>query len=254
VIRADDRQALVRAAARISALLVEDGRPPAESLLVEEFVAGAELAVEGFVREGRVEILAVFDKPDPLDGPFFEETIYVTPSRQSPDVLDGVQRLVAAAASALGLTHGPIHAELRLGVDGPRVLEVAARSIGGLCSRALRFGTGVSLEELILAGALGLDLGRLGPTSEATGVMMIPIPAAGRLMEVQGLEAARAVPLVAGVEITVPIGSVVRPLPEGDRYLGFVFASGPSPAAVEAALRHSHSQLSFRLESSPVPA
>jgi biotin carboxylase len=254
VIRADGLVALRRAIGRIEAILAESGGGEGSDLLVEEFVPGPELAVEGLVRAGRLEVVAVFDKPDPLDGPYFEETLYVTPSRAPHGDLAAVEELVAGAVHALGLTHGPVHAEARLGPQGPRLLEVAARSIGGLCSRALRFGAGISLEQLILAAAVGVDLGDRAPTRAASGVMMIPIPAAGRLLEVHGLPAAREVPHVSGVEITVPLGSLVRPLPEGNRYLGFLFASADTPAEVEAALRAGHRQLRFDIESSPVPA
>ena len=252
VIRVDDPEALRAAAGRIRAILAEDGGEEGSDLLVEEFVPGAELAVEGVVRAGPLEVVAVFDKPDPLEGPYFEETLYVTPSRAREGDLAAVQKLVGAAVDALGLTHGPIHAEVRLGPQGPRLLEVAARSIGGLCSRALRFGAGVTLEQLILAAAVGLDLGDLAPARSASGVMMLPIPAAGRLLEVQGVNDARLVPHVSGVEITVPLGSMVRPLPEGDRYLGFLFAAADTADEVEDALRAGHDRLRFVIESSPV--
>ena len=247
VIRADDPSSLAGAVGRIQALLEEEGIG-AQDLLLEEFVSGPELAVEGLLRAGDLEVVAVFDKPDPLEGPYFEETIYVTPSRAPEAVLGGVEALVTAAVQALGLTQGPVHAEVRLGPDGPRLIEVAGRSIGGLCSRALRFGAGTTLEQLILAAALGLDLGPLRPAHRSSGVMMIPIPHAGRLREVDGLLEARALPDIAGVEITVPLGTVVRPLPEGDRYLGFLFATGESPAQVEEALRQGHQQLRLVIE------
>lgn len=253
VIRADDAGALRQAVVRIRALLEEDGGGGPDDLLVEEFVPGPELAVEGVVVGGHLEVVAVFDKPDPLDGPYFEETLYVTPSRAPAPALAAVEALVAEAVGALGLTHGPVHAEVRLGPEGPRLLEVAARSIGGLCSRALRFGAGVSLEQLILAAAVGAEVGDLAPAHRASGVMMIPIPRAGRLRAVDGVSAAREVPNVSGVEITVALGSVVRPLPEGDRYLGFLFAAGDTPAQVEQALRAGHRCLRFVIEPSPVP-
>ena len=114
------------------------------------------MAVEGLLQGGELEVLAVFDKPDPMDGPFFEETIYVTPSRQPTAVLAAVESTVGRAAAALGLREGPVHAELRIGPSGAAtVLELAARSIGGLCARSLRFGAGVSLEEVIIRHALG---------------------------------------------------------------------------------------------------
>src|SRR4051812_40814297 len=248
VIRADTPEEAAAAALRVRSILADAGEDPAGRLLVERFVPGAEVAVEGLLREGDFEPLAVFDKPDPLDGPFFEETIYVTPPRLPPDVLATIEREAARAAAALGLSEGAVHAELR--VDGNRVtvLELAARSIGGLCSRSLRFGLGVSLEELILRHALGMPLDGMRREDHAAGVMMLPIPRAGTLRRVGGLEQARAVEGVGGVEITVANGRPVRPLPEGDRYLGFLFAKGDTPAQVEAALRAAHARLDVEIE------
>ena len=248
VIRADDAAGAARAADRIRRILADAGEDPGGPLLVEVFVPGQEVAVEGLLRGGRLEVLAVFDKPDPLEGPYFEETIYVTPSRHPAAVLDRAERAVAAACEALGLREGPIHAELRLPPgrpDEPVVLEVAARSIGGLCSRSLRFGLGVSLEEVILRHALGLPLDEAGLRREAaaSGVMMLPILRRGVLREVRGVEEARAVPGVDGLEITIPPGRPVVPLPEGDRYLGFLFARGEDPEAVERSLRAGHARL-----------
>jgi biotin carboxylase len=237
VIRADDPAAAVAAGERVRAILADAGEDPASPILVESFVAGPEVAVEGLLRGGRLEVLATFDKPDPLEGPYFEETIYVTPSRLAPPVQEEVAAVVAAGVGALGLVEGPVHAEVRLGAQGPVLLEVAARSIGGLCSRALRFGAGVSLEEVILRHAVGLEVGPLDREAGASGVMMVPIPRSGVLEEVRGAERARAVPGVEGVEVTIPRGHHVQALPEGDRYLGFVFARAGSPAAVEEALR-----------------
>jgi biotin carboxylase len=243
VIRANTPAEAHAAAERIRAILDD---PDAE-LLVERFAEGEEVAVEGLLENGRLEVLAVFDKPDPLDGPYFEETIYVTPSRKPREVLDEVHRLTAEAAAALGLTEGPIHAELRIG-SSPRVLELAARSIGGLCSRSLRFGLGVSLEELILRHALGLPLEHLRREELASGVMMLPIPKAGTLVDVHGQEEASATPHIAGLEISVPRGRHVTPLPEGDRYLGFLFAKAKTPEQVEAALRQAHARLRIEIE------
>ncbi len=254
VIRADDPAGFVGAWRRIETLL-RDTAPErrareeggAASILVESFVAGAELAVEGLLRGGRLEVLAVFDKPDPLDGPFFEETIYVTPSRHPAPLLARVEEVAAAGARALGLVEGPVHAELRLGADGPVVLEIAARSIGGLCSRTLRFGAGLSLEEVLVAHAMGRPLEALRREARASGVMMLPIPRRGVLHGVRGVEAARAVRGVEDVVVTVPEGREVVPLPEGDSYLGFLFARGEAPAAVEAALREAHRRLTFEI-------
>ena len=206
-------------------------------LIVEQYVPGVEVAVEALLHAGTMTMLAVFDKPDPLVGPYFEETIYVTPSRLAPDTLAQVEQLVARAAAGIGLTEGPIHAEVRVDGDECTLIEVAARTIGGLCARTLRFGAGIALEEVVLRHALGMDLSNLEPATVASGVMMMAIPRAGRLQAVNGRERALALAGIVGVDITIPIGAPVVPLPEGDRYLGFLFATGHSPAAVEASLR-----------------
>ena len=252
VIRADDASQFVAAWERIARILAEPavakrGGAAAAEILVEDFVAGEEVALEGLLTGGELRVLALFDKPDPLDGPFFEETIYVTPSRHAAAVQRGCADATAAAARALGLREGPIHAELR--VDGPRVcvIEIAARSIGGLCSRTLRFGMGMSLEELILRHALGREIPGAEREAAAAGVMMIPIPGAGILQEVGGLDAARAVPGIEEVTISARVGSRLVPLPEGDRYLGFIFSRAATPERAEAALREAHARLEFRI-------
>jgi biotin carboxylase len=248
VIRADDPAAARAAAARVRAILDEDGHAADEPILVEGYVAGEEVAVEALLRGGRLEVLAIFDKPDPLTGPFFEETLYVTPSRLAPPVQDDITAAVAGAAAAIGLTEGPVHAELRIDPEGrPWVLELAARTIGGLCARTLRFAAGVTLEELVLRHALGLPI---DPRREyaAAGVMMLPIPRAGRLVTVHGQDEARAVPGITALELSIHPGGDVRPLPEGSRYLGFLFARGRTPGEVEEALRRAHARLDVVIE------
>ena len=243
VIRADDARAAEAAARRIRAILECAGEDAGGPLLVERYVPGVEVAVEGLLRAGHLEVLAVFDKPDPLEGPYFEETIYVTPSRLPAEALQRIERLTQATTDALGLREGPVHAELRLDGDRAWVLELAARSIGGLCSRALRFGTGASLEEVILRHALGLPLPDLHREAAASGVMMLPIERAGVLTGVGGRDEALAVSGITDLQITVRPDREVVPLPEGDRYLGFIFARGDDPGAVEAALREAHARL-----------
>src|SRR5438067_2997870 len=244
VVRADSANVFPSVFRRVAAIVAgcssNGGR---QSLLVEDFIDGKEVAVEALLRRGELEVLAIFDKPDPLNGPFFEETIYVTPSRLPDATQTLVAQTTARAIRGLGLTDGPIHAELRLNRDGPWVLEVAARSIGGLCSRTLRFGLGISLEGLILRHAAGLPVPEHDRERRAAGVMMLPIPQAGVLREVAGQTEARRVFRIDGLVITIPPGEPLIPLPEGDRYLGFMFARGPSPASVEKALRQAHAQL-----------
>jgi biotin carboxylase len=249
VIRANNADQFIAAFERIRALLQRDdvsvSGDAARHLLAEEYVPGLEVALEGLLTRGELHTLALFDKPDPLEGPFFEETIYVTPSRLPAGVQDAIRTGSAAACAALGLTEGPVHAELRLNDDGPWVLEVAARSIGGLCSRTLRFGTGMTLEEIILRHALGWPIATLERERRAAGVMMIPIPRAGRLDGVRGVEDAKGVPHVEDVVISAHLGQTLVPLPEGWQYLGFIFARAESPADVEDALRIAHARLRF---------
>jgi biotin carboxylase len=262
VIRADSPDEAAAAADRIAAIQQDAGEPRESALLVERFVPGPEVAVEAILSAGDLEIIAVFDKPDPLDGPYFEETFYVTPSRLPPSLLALVVAEAAAAVNALGLTEGPVHAELRVpgalaGTAGEGaaahfagrpviVLEVASRTIGGRCSKAIVLEDGATLEELVLSTALRLPRPP-AHLRQPAGVLMIPIPSSGRLRAVKGIEAARAVPGVTGVEITIPPGRAVRALPEGDRYLGFVFAAGDSAASVEQALRSAEALLEVDL-------
>ena len=252
VIRADNPDKFIIAFHRITRILEQPDvvtlGDTAKYILVEGYVPGREVALEGLLDAGRLKVLALFDKPDPLEGPFFEETIYVTPSRLPESWQSRITDATLQAVGALGLKDGPIHAELRLNDQGAWVIEVGARSIGGLCARALRFGAGISLEELILSHVLGLPIETMAREDKATGVMMIPIPQAGVLESVGGLEAARRVSGVDDVTITIPMGQEVVPLPEGNKYLGFIFARGDSPEAVEAALRKSHHCLRLRID------
>jgi biotin carboxylase len=244
VIRADNEAEFVAAFERISRILEEPDvaavGAAAQRILVESFIPGREVALEGLLDDGELHVLALFDKPDPLNGPFFEETIFVTPSRLRNDIQDNIIATTQQAIAALGLHHGPIHAEFRINDNGVWPLEVAARSIGGLCGRVLNFGAGVALEDLILRHALGLPLDTTARDSQSAGVMMIPTPRAGILRSVDGVEAARAIPGIDDVTISIPLGQTVTPPPEGTRYLGFIFARGDTPDDAEAALRQAH--------------
>ncbi len=256
VIRANDRDEFVAAFHRVAALLEKLGEETlgegTGKILVEDFVPGREVALEGLLTNGELRVLALFDKPDALDGPFFEETIYVTPSRLPAAVQREVVSCAARAAQALGLGEGPVHGELRVSDRGVWVIEIAARSIGGRCSQALRFAAGLSLEELILRQALRMDIPSLDREGRAAGVMMLPIPRTGVLEEVRGLEKALAVPGIEDLEITAQMGDELVPLPEGTRYLGFLIARGETPATVETALRDAHRRLEFVIAPAPV--
>ena len=257
VIRANDPAEFVAAFGRIRALLEKNQdlrRLRQRSLQVESYIEGREFAIEGLVTRGVFQPLAIFDKPDPLTGPFFEETIYVTPSREAAAVQEALIDTAGRAVRALGLYHGPAHLELRWNEEGAWMLDAAARPIGGLCARALRFRTAaglaggvLDLEELIIRHALGEDVSAARLEGPASGVMMVPIPKGGVYESVEGAERARAVPGIEDVMITAKPGQRLVPLPEGSSYLGFIFARGDSPAEVELALRRSHAELRFRI-------
>jgi biotin carboxylase len=253
VIRADSPEEFQAAVARIKNLLESPevkvtSEPELDRLLVERYIPGAEVAVEGLLTRGKFRILAVFDKPDPLEGPYFEESIYVTPSRLPDEMYDRLLECAERTVHALGLTHGPVHAEFRINDEGPWVLEAAPRPIGGLCSRALRFGPkGIFLEELLVRHALGMPGTELDREDGASGVMMIPVPKTGVLEKVEGEEHARRTPGIEDLQITARLHDFLAAWPEGATYLGFLFARGKSPAEVEAALRQAHSQLKFEI-------
>ncbi len=246
VMRADNPTEFVAAFNRLKRLLLSEGFVENEtSVLVEDFIPGFEVALEGILTHGQLKVLTLFDKPDPLDGPFFEETIYVTPSRLPENVQRRIAEVVQVAAASLELREGPVHAELRVNDQGPWMLEIAGRSIGGLCSTILEFGSGMCLEELILRHATGEEIDAVERDQHAAGVMMIPIPGAGMLKAVHGVEEAANVPLITGVEITARLNHQLVPLPEGASYLGFIFARGDTPIEVESALRQAHKLLKF---------
>lgn len=257
VMRANNREEFLAAVARLRRLLDSaEIRATREAnlgqMIVEGYIPGREVAVEGVLTDGVLRILAIFDKPDPLEGPYFEESIYVTPSRLSESTQTQIEKCVKGAVRALGLTHGPVHAEFRINDEGVWPIEVAARPIGGLCARALRFQTndaheGFGLEELLLRHALKLP-GSDGPReTQASGVMMIPIPESGILESVSGVEAARATHRITELIITARLRDYIAAWPEGSSYLGFLFARGNTPEEVEQAIREAHKKLKFRI-------
>ena len=253
VIRANNPEEFQAAVGRIATLLKSPEiqvthEEELDRLLVERYIPGGEVAVEGLLTRGNLRILGIFDKPDPLEGPYFEETIYVTPSRLPDEIYERVIDCAAATVRALGLTHGPVHAEFRVNEQGPWVIEAAPRPIGGLCSRALRFGPNRTLlEEILVRHALGMPGSDLGREDGASGVMMIPVPKSGVLERVEGEAQARATLGIEDVQITARLHDFIAAWPEGSSYLGFIFARGKSPDEVEAALRLAHSNLKFEI-------
>ncbi len=245
VVRANNLVEFRSALARIRRMLEHDSEN--DAVQAERYIEGREFALEGLMTRGELKVLAIFDKPDPLEGPFFEETIYVTPSRESQEVQEAMIETTRRAVRALGLWHGPVHAEMRVNSAGVYMLEVAARPIGGLCARALRFAGGLSLEEVVIQHAAGRMPDDLTLEPPASGVMMIPVPREGILESVSGSDEARRVQGIDDVVITAKIGQKLIPLPEGSSYTGFIFSSGRDAAAVENSLRIAHARLEFNI-------
>lgn len=258
VIRADDPAEFKAAFERIRAILaspdiVRKREDHDRFLQVEDYIDGDEYALEGILSDGKLQVIALFDKPDPLVGPYFEETLYVTPSRSPAGLRESIVATTRRAVEALGLSHGPVHAEVRANAEGIWMLEVAARPIGGMCAKALRFESGLTLEDVVMRHAAGDPLGSLRLDAPARGVMMIPIPRAGAYQGVAGVEEAGRTPGIEDIAITAKEGQKLLPLPEGATYLGFIFAAGESPEFVESALRSAHGLLRFEiLEALPV--
>lgn len=246
ILRVDTPAEAADAVRRIRRVLAEAGRPDSEPLLIEEYVPGLEISIDALLTDGVATVVAVFDKPEMPDGPTFEETMLICPARLADETLATSVQVAERAAGTIGLRHGPIHAELRIdarhGDERPTMLEIAARSIGGLCSRALRFADTMSLEAMVLRNALGY---RVTPKRETgtAGVLMLPVERTGVLRAIEGKTEAADVPGITGLSMSIPLGQVVHPLPEGDRYLGFIFAAGETPGAVEASLRAARQRL-----------
>ena len=247
VIRVNNDLELQQAVERVKTMLLEERQieqSVRELLLLEEFIPGKEVAIEGMLHDGKLDVLAIFDKPDPLNGPFFEETYYVTPTSFSKNIQQEIKKTIFESCQAYGLSEGPIHAECRINDKGVWVLEVAARTIGGMCGRLLSIGTGHSLEELVLLHAMGKHI-EIKKVESAAGVLMIPIPSAGILKRVEGLLESQRVRYISELSIEVREGYELVPLPEGNSYLGFIFAEAPTVEQAEQALRDAHNCLNI---------
>jgi len=245
VIRADNEAGFIAACQRIKTIIADlKDDFEATHALVENYIDGIEVAYEGYLQNGELSTLALFDKPDPLQGPYFEETIYVTPSQLDDRTQARIKQRVAQACSAYGLTTGPVHAEVRVDHRDAWILEVAARTIGGDCARTLDNNNDFNLEELVISLAMGKPV-HSKPPEEARGVMMIPIREGGILRRVEGITAARKVTGIEKVDIIIREGNELVPLPEGNQYPGYIFARGDSADEVVHALREACSRLDF---------
>lgn len=245
VIRVNQKNELDVALARVGNILHNDqtlAEYERNHVLIEAFIPGVEVAIEGLLQNGKFELITLFDKPDPLDGPYFEESYYITPSRQPEVVQQKIVAATQAVCEAYQLQEGPVHGEFRINQYGVWVLELAARTIGGQCARILQFATGVSLEEMVLKNKLRLPV-QYNTDIKGAGILMIPTPGSGILKRVEGLSQASKVENIVDIEITVRQGYELVTLPEGERYLGFIFALAQTPEAVESALREAHQKL-----------
>ncbi len=253
VMRVDHIDDLIQAIDRLRLILADSETPEnRDRALLERFIPGEEVAYEGLLSDGKLRTIALFDKPEPLNGPFFEESYYITPSRHPGIIQNNVFKAVQQACDAYGLKEGPVHAELRVNSDGGGnqawILEVAARTIGGECSKSINYGGRYNLEDLVIAHATGMDIQLNETPDRASGVLMIPIPKAGILRRVEGILSAQKVPLIEEISIAIREGNLLTPLPEGSSYLGYIFASGKTPDNVELALRTAHDQLNFIID------
>jgi hypothetical protein len=245
VIRANNEHELLIALSRISKIIESAGPEHPRVALIEEYIPGMEYVVEGLLNSGNWQTMAIFGKPDPLEGPFFEETIYIAPPSLKFDVEEKILNTVRATCEAYGLEHGPIHAECRINDDGVWLIELAPRTIGGKCSRIFQSGTGQALEDIVILNALGRRPAPFRFPAAVIGVMMIPVPGPGIVRRVEGFEAARCVDHIEEIEIDIKPGQQLVPWPEGSSYPGFIFARGPSEHLVTEALKTAHRALRF---------
>jgi len=245
VIRVNNKEEFLTACERVKSIINESGNDFERShVLIEEYIEGMEVAFEGYLQNGSLHTLVIFDKPDPLTGPYFEETIYVTPSSLDNRTQNKIKQRVNEACQSYGLLSGPVHAELRVNEDNAYILEVASRTIGGECARSLDAGSGYSLEELVISLAVGKPV-KTRALENARGVMMIPIKEAGILRRVEGLSAARNTANVDKVDIIIREGNELIPLPEGNQYPGYIFAQAETAEQVTNALKEAHEKLNF---------
>jgi hypothetical protein len=246
VIRVDNEQQLVAALSRIFGIIESSGPEHPRVVLIESYIPGSEYVVEGLLSGGNWQTIIIFGKPNPLEGPFFEETIYIAP----PDLEIGVKRnmieVVRRACAVYGLEHGPIHAECRVNEAGVWLIELTPRTIGGKCSRLFELGTSVALEDIVILNSLGRQVS-ISPPTEFIGVMMIPVPGPGIVRRIEGINAASSVEHIEAIEIDVKPGQQLVPWPEGSSYPGFIFARGSRSQLVLNALNKAHKTLRFVL-------
>lgn len=254
VIRANDEHTLRQAYRRLRRIIrdheLDNGGRPPSAHLVERYLPGSELSCELLLQYGAPEVITEFGKPLPLTGPYFEESIYLTPPALGAALRREVHELSMAAAKALGFYHGPAHCEIRLTPDGPKVLEIAGRLLGGACAGSFRDRLGEDLDALLLRSALGERITLPAPADDAptVGALMIPVPGEGRVVAVRGDDGARRVPGVRDVSLQTEPGEIVVPFPEQACYaVGFVSASGPDEAAVVGSLGQAAAQISLEL-------
>ena len=245
VIRTNNKDEFITACERLRPIIADSQEEfEQRHLLIEDYIDGIEIAYEGFLQNGELETITIFDKPDPLTGPYFAETIYVTPTALSDELQLSIKKVIQKACLAYGLRSGAIHAECRIDSENRIwILEVASRTIGGDCARVLD-NENFSIEELAILLAIGQPVTPY-IAEQARGVMMIPIRQKGLLKRVEGLLQASKIKHIDKIDIIIGEGHELIPLPEGNQYLGYIFASAESTEQVTAAIREAYALLKF---------
>lgn len=248
VMRIDAPEDVESALALCESIQMDHGCGGDTQTLIEQYISGVECAVEAMVFNDQLKILAIFDKPRPLEGPYFAETIYVAPSERDREIQNKLQSTLEEARKALEIKTGPIHAEFRITSDREvYLIELAARSIGGMCSNAIPLSGGRSLEELIIAEALGMEIPEFAIENQASGVFMMPVPAKGVLRSISGVEEAKSTRWITNVTLSMMINSEVSPIPYDARYVGFIFAKAPTSRAVVEALEEAFKKIEIEI-------
>ena len=207
-----------------------------QDLVIEEYIDGKEYALEGTIINSELKKIVIFDKPVEYKHPYFEESIYITPSELSSEAEKRVVSIVDKACKKIGLEDGPVHVEFKINENQIFIIEINPRMIGGLCSRCLSFGLfKVSLEEIILHAFMNNELKNIELLNNYVGVLMIPTPKSGKFISINKEELEK-IPNISNVEITVPEGSDLLEPPYGDKYLGFAFSQGIDKKTVNESL------------------
>lgn len=245
VIRVDNTEQLKVACERLRPILADSPNIFEQThILIEAYIDGIEIAYEGYLQNKKLNTITIFDKPDQLTGPYFAETIYVTPSSLDNDLQLAIKMEIEKSCKAYGLVTGSIHAECRIDKNNKVwILEIASRTIGGDCARILD-NNNYSLEEMAILLSIGKNI-TIKKSKKARAVMMIPIKQKGLLKRVEGLSLANKVKHIDSIDIIINQGHELIPLPEGNQYLGYIFSSADTSEKATEAIRMAYDILTF---------